>query len=278
MSTNKQFTFQIVIILAYLLLTACSPATIVPTQPFPTATSAPTAVPTATTTPVNTAVPTTSAPLQLSLNTGSLASAYTTETVAAVSANENAAYWEVLPEYNRFTLQDYPVSSNFVQPQIFIYPLGELGRVNAGAGKVVTDLQTLLEVPQEITTMPYLPLTGDMQMMHAHIQYLDFMNGKGLRYLTQYGNGISPINNASLIYTYQGITNDGRFYVAVVLPVHHPSLPADAQITGNEPPDFLSNYPGYRASVGKALNAQAASTFAPDLTQLDAMMSSIEVK
>ena len=87
-----------------------------------------------------------------------------------------------------------------------------------------------------------------------------------------------PINNYELIYTYQGLTSDGKYYVAAVLPVNHPSLPADGKVTGKEPPEFTSDFPTYLANVVKALNPQAANTFTPDLTQLDAMMSSLEIK
>ena len=80
------------------------------------------------------------------------------------------------------------------------------------------------------------------------------------------------------MYTYQGLSNDGKYYVAAVLPVNHPNLPADGTVTGNEPPEFISDYPVYLANVAKDLNSQAANTFTPDLTQLDAMMSSMEIK
>ena len=165
-----------------------------------------------------------------------------------------------------------------MMPQIFIYPVTELGEANEGAGQIVASLQTLLQSPHEIPNMPFLPLFNASQMMHAHVQYLDFKNGQGLRYLTEFDQGIIPINNHELIYTYQGLTSDGRYYVAAVLPANHPSLPADGTVSGNEPPEFTSDFPTYLANVVDVLNAQAANTFTPDLAQLDAMMSSLEVK
>jgi hypothetical protein len=90
--------------------------------------------------------------------------------------------------------------------------------------------------------------------MHVQVQYLDFKNGKGVRFLTWYSQGIMPVNNHELIYTYQGLTGDGTYYVAAVLPVNHPSLPADGKVTGNEPPEFTSNYTAYIASVVNTLN------------------------
>jgi hypothetical protein len=248
------------------LLFACAPAVTTTTLPEPTAA------------PEGTAVPTLDGSLHFSLDTGSMATSFQAETVAAVSDSDNAPYWELLPEYTRVTLQGYPITNHLMKPQIFIYPMKDLGNVNDGAGKIAALLQTLLQSPQEIPNMPLLPLFNASQVMHTQVQYLDFRNGEGLRYLTQFDQGLMPINNNELIYTYQGLTSDGKYYVAAVLPVNHPSLPADGKITGQEPPEFTSDFPAYLANMVKTLNPQAANTFIPDLTQLDDMMSSLEIK
>ncbi len=270
------------------MLSACTPTISTTMLPNPTSTSVPLAtieptatmppVATVTTIPEVTAVPTVAALPQLSMDTGSLATVIQTGTVPAVPASSNAAYWEILPEYILATLQGYPVYNSKIQPQLFIYPVQELVQVNEGAAKVVASLQTLLQSPQEIPNMPYLPLRNDQQVMHTQLQYLDFKNGQGLRYLTEFAQGIVPINNSTLLYTYQGLTSDGKYYVAAVLPVNHPSLPADENATDNIPLEFSSDYPGYLANVINNLNTAAADTYTPDLTQLDAMMSSIEIK
>jgi hypothetical protein len=284
MSAKPQFGSILLTLTALLagsiLLTACFPAASTTTLPSSTATSVPMATlePTATVAPATTAVPAPAGSPQLSLDTGNLATGFQTETVAAVPASDDAPYWEVLPEYTRVTLQGYPISSHLMQPQILIYPANELGKVNEGAGKVVSSLQSLLLSPQEVTPMPFLPLFNAMQVMHTQVQPLDFKSGLGLRYLTEFDQGMIPINNHELIYTYQGLTSDGKYYVAAVLPVTHPSLPADGEVTGKEPPEFTSDFPTYLADVVKTLNPQAAKTFTPDLTQMDALMSSLEIK
>ena len=64
--------------------------------------------------------------------------------------------------------------------------------------------------------------------MHVQVQYLDFKSGTGVRFLTQFNNGMAPVNNHDLIYTFQGLTSDGKYYIAAVLPVTHPDLPANS--------------------------------------------------
>jgi hypothetical protein len=276
MNTRMQSRFRqnllVVSLAGLILLSACGTAVTATTLPE----SLTTPVPVVTSEP--TAGPATDGSLQITLETGSMATDFQTETVAAVSAGDNAPTWEVLPEYTRVTLQGYPISNHLIKPQIFIYPMNELGQVNEGAGNIAATLQTLIQSPQEIATMPFLPLYNAQQVMHVQVQYLDFKNGQGMRFLTWYSQGIMPVNNYELIYTYQGLTSDGKYYVAAVLPVNHPSLPADGKVTGNEPPEFTSDYTAYIANVVKALNPEAANTFTPDLTQLDAMISTLEVK
>jgi hypothetical protein len=277
----RSITQMLIVLLAgLLLLSACFPAVPTTTLPSSTATSVPmaTSEPTATNTPAATGVPAPDGSHHRSLDTGSMATGFRTETVEAVPANGDAPDWEVLPEYTRVTLQGYPISSHLMQPQIFIYPANKLGKVNEGAGKMVALLQTLLKSPQEVTPMPFLPLFNAMQVMHTQVQFLDFQSGQGLRYLTEFDQGMVPINNYELIYSYQGMTSDGKYYVAAVLPVNHPSLPADGEVTGKEPQEFTKLFPTYLANVVKTLNLQAAKTFNPDLTQLDAMMSSLDIK
>jgi hypothetical protein len=272
MQSRSILQLLISLVTVSLIFSACVPAVPATVQPRSTETPAPMA------TLGPTAIPIPGGSLGLSLDTGSTATGFQAETVAAVSESTGAPYWEVLPEYTRVTLQGYPISNHLMKPQIFIYPVEALGKANEGAGKIAASLQTLLQSPQEITPMPFLPLFNAQQVIHAQVQYLDFKSGKGVRYLTEFDQGILPINNHELIYTYQGLTSDGKYYVAAVLPVNHSSLPADGTVTGKEPPEFTSDFPAYLANVVKTLNPQAANTFTPDLTQLDAMMSSLEIR
>jgi len=259
----------IALVTGAVLFTACTPIISTPTA---------TSEPIVTLESAATQVPFQDNPLNFSLDTGSIATAYQTETVAAVTDTENNPYWVVLPAYTKVTLQDYPISEHLMQPQIFVYPVNELAKINEGAGMIVNSLQTLLQSPKEIPNMPFMPLFNASQVMHVQVQYLDFKSGRGLRYVTEFDQAFVPINNNELIYTYQGLTSDGKYYVAAVLPVNHPDLPADGTVTGNEPPEFTSDFPAYIANTAKVLNLQAAITFTPDLTQLDAMMSSLEIK
>lgn len=72
--------------------------------------------------------------------------------------------------------------------------------------------------------------------------------------------------------------DDGEYYVAAILPIAHPSLPADSsEIPGGDPKALADTYDTYAADVTLQLAGYAASEFTPDLALLDAMIASLEV-
>jgi hypothetical protein len=201
----------------------------------------------------------------------------TSQVVAPVLASADVPWWAAIPQHMLLMLQGYPIKGHPMEPQLFVYPIQGLG-TNEAAVKVAEDLQALLQDRQVGDSMPYLPLYNAAQVIHAQVKYLDFENGQGVRFLTWYSQGIMPINSHGLLYTYQGLTSDGRYYVAAVLPVNLPALPADEQDPGNLSPDFSNNYLKYLADTVANLEQQADDAYTPDLRKLDAMVQSIEIK
>jgi hypothetical protein len=270
----KTLTFVIALICLSLLASACTTAT--PTAsgvPSSTATTGvePTTIPTQTPAPAEPTVP--SAVLDLN----GLAQAAATLVLPAVQPGVDTLGAVAMPQRTLLWLYGYPITAHVREPQIFIFSVEDLSMYEAAA-RAAQDLQTLLQSQQEGQTLPFLPLASDVQQMHAQVKFLNFKNGQGVRYLTQYSNGMSPINNQQLFYTFQGLTNDGKSYVAAVLPVSLTGLPSHPTDTANLPLEFTSDYPTYVTSMVNLLNLQAASGYVPDLEKLDALVQSIEVK
>jgi hypothetical protein len=63
-----------------------------------------------------------------------------------------------------------------------------------------------------------------------------------------------------------------------VLPVNLASLPADEKGNEQDQPKFMNDFLEYLDKVVGTLNQQPASAFTPDLSRLDTMMQSIEIK
>jgi hypothetical protein len=279
MNTNTRLLHLATIILTLtLLLSACNlPGN--PTTPLPTATlAAPTPISVPTSAPAPTSAGSAETPLPaVRVDVSSVAQSITSQTVEAVPSSTDRPWWETMPQHMILSLQGYPIAEHLLQPQIFVYPLADLA-MNEAAGNTAQSLQVLLQERQTEQVLPFLPLINAAQVLHTQVKYLDFKNGQGVRFLTQYDQGPLPVNNHELIYTYQGLTSDGKYYLAAVLPVNRPGLPADENVTGDLPADFIEDFPAYLAETVAMLDQQPPSAYTPDLSLLDAMIQSIEIK
>jgi len=214
----------------------------------------------------------------VSIDVNGVAQDFTSQVVAAVEPGSDNPWWGVLPQYMLVTLQGYPTPDHLLQTQIFVFPVEGLS-VNETANGVVESLRALLQSQQVGDSLPYLPLYNAAQVMHAQVSYLNFKNGRGVRYLTQFDQAPLPVNNYELHYTFQGLTSDGKYYVAAVLPVNLPSLPMDESVDLNNPPaNFVEDFPTYLSDTVNMLDDQPAGAFTPDLSALDTMITSLEIK
>jgi hypothetical protein len=246
------------------LLSACQPA-VITTSPHPTQ---PPALPTQ---PTNEVAP------GISLDYSAVSSSVTLDTVAARPGMAGGPYWEAAPQYRLLTLDGYLVANSLRKPQIFLYPTGDIASANKNMGIVSTDLQTLLQTKQTGMQLPFLPLLSETQGLHAQVQFMDFKSGNGVRFLTQLTQGMTVINNFELFYTFQGLTTDGKYYIAVILPVSNPELPADSTVGVGET-NPVDDYRTYLSNAITLLNGQPANAYSPDLNTLDALIQSIDIK
>ncbi len=191
----------------------------------------------------------------------------------AVPAEPDGPYWIGNPEFVQFKFGGYVLPKTFHEPRIEIYPTADFRKINKQAGLTIDDLQKYLKnrsMPAN-GKMPFLPIFNAAQALDVAVKNLNFQNGTGVRYLTQYDQGPMSINNNELFYTYQGLTKDGRYYVAAILPISNPILPADSRT--NPPSDYLK----YIASTTQKLESQSPSSYQPDLSSLDALIESLTV-
>jgi hypothetical protein len=133
--------------------------------------------------------------------------------------------------------------------------------------------------------MPFLPMWEAQQAFVSHVKYVNFRNGKGVFFLTQWNIETSQIANDGLEYAFQGITDDGRYYVYAEFSVSAPNLP-----NGNEPaviawnekeyllPRQSRKYQQYVRGVVAQLQALRDDQFQPKLQSLERLISSLDVQ
>jgi len=208
------------------------------------------------------------------------------ETVEAVPPSTDMPWWEIAPTYNKYLIQGYPLSYAFHKPTIYIYPVNEYIQMNQDVATLVGKLKTIVNSPGQLLPqeLPFLPTFNAAQVFHSNEQSLKFQNGTGIRFLTQYGQAPYPVNNNSLFYTFQGLTNDGAYYVSAVLPINAAFLSSDGNPDTPLPADGvpfdwenIENTSQHFDLVKQKLNATASNGFTPSLTNLDMLVQSIRI-
>jgi hypothetical protein len=191
------------------------------------------------------------------------------------------APWEIQPETIQSKFEGYAHSGAFTDPVILVYPVQDFSKLSDTAAQEIDKLRNLLATRPATAPadgMPFLPIWNAAQMMSTKIDYLDFANGSGVRYLTQYGQAAAPINNTYLFYTFQGLTADGKYAVSAILPVANPILPPDPSIIpGNDYEKFNNEFATYLADIENKLAAQPDDSFQPHLGLLDDMIKTIKI-
>ncbi len=179
------------------------------------------------------------------------------------------------PEHIRFTFDDQAPSSDFDprQPQLLIYPAKAYVNIAPAASVQMGLLQSILterKAPQR-GSLPLLPLSLETETLHAQVRLIDFEGGSGLRYIANYGQA------SDLFYTYQGLSSDGEYYIALFYPVSTDALPPtpipDVSATESAATDMVTSSPTVAAAT--QLDRLAGDDFLPNLAWLDALVSSL---
>ena len=84
-------------------------------------------------------------------------------------------------------------------------------------------------------TLPNVPFFNAEHIIAASIQLIKSQNGSGVRELTQYDQYPAPINNHELFYHFEGLTNDGKYYLIAILPITAPVLAEDEKTESSVP-------------------------------------------
>jgi hypothetical protein len=258
------------------------PATAAPTQPAAQAITSSPAATQASTAPTPSLAPKTAGNtyegVTLTIPSG-LASDVRADISAPIQPQPDSISISARSAMLELTLNGYPApAAAFHTAQIRVFSVQDYSQANAEAKTQIATLKDLLaNKPTDTDKAPFVPLFNAAQVFHTTLKYIDFQNGSGVRFLTQYDQGITPINNQELFYTFQGITSDGAYYVSVVLPVANSSLPTDGTLSSAEMDTIAKDFITYLTTTVQKLNSEPSVNFKPDLDSLDSMIASLNV-
>lgn len=180
-----------------------------------------------------------------------------------------------MPEHVRFDFTNYPLEGN---SEILVFKASEY----AAYGNLQEVVTALLAGQDANAPFPEALVNADF---YAHAQPIRFQNGHGVRYLEQTLTAVAPVNNRELFYYYQGITDDGAYFVSARLHTSAPFLVADEQKDSPTPPDGVPfgweqsdfDFASYLQSISQKLNEAPEESFTPSLATLDRLIESLTI-
>lgn len=202
------------------------------------------------------------------------------------------------PNHIAFTLE---VKNKLIEPEatIKIMPIAEYRRMYAisktytetfddeleNLRKVIKDNQFRDRKRLKQGEIPFMPFYDAEQRFLAKVNHLPFQSGKGIAFITQYTVEPSMINNEELRYFYEGITNDGKYYILAELPVSVSFLPSssDGEYEGYKlccpsNKDSINEYEKYISKVAKRLEHLPQNEFEPNLDEFEKIISTLKVE
>jgi hypothetical protein len=212
-----------------------------------------------------------------------LGSGYECETVPESSSSDIPMDIFVYPAHTELTIQNYPLTNTQFPPQVIIYPVKRFSELLPDVvPRRISDLEMFISSGTWSSgDLPFLPPLPMVQTFFSHETVLSFNGGQGVRFITDYDESSLPISNRTIFYTFQGLTDDGMYWVAVTLPISSPILPEDADFhtlpEGYTIESWLQNYSSYVSNLNDALEAQAPASFFPTINSLDNLVRSITI-
>jgi hypothetical protein len=130
---------------------------------------------------------------------------------------------------------------------------------------------------------PVFPVIGEQHLVKAKFEAVPFGDGDGMAFVTQFSSGEVILTNQGLVWVFQGITGDGRYYVYAQFPTSISILPDRARSDDEFPRTSWSGGPTvafekYARSIVRQLNDSNNDAFNPSLDNLKGMLGSLEIK
>ncbi len=160
-------------------------------------------------------------------------------------------------------------------------------------GKAVGQLKKLLEErPRNFGQFDDLfdfPYNNAGWAFKARVKYLDFEKTAGVFFITQYSQDVtpSPANNEELTANFQGLTKDGKYYIAARFAISHTSLPRgidfvdkrlqEAALKASNVEEIHKRVKIYLKSEKAKIDELVNDTFTPKISSLEQFIASISM-
>jgi heat shock protein HslJ len=153
---------------------------------------------------------------------------------------------------------------------------------NPAVSMALEHLQAILaEQPSPVPPfgMPVLPFeeVNGVNDLAVQGEYLDLAAASGVRFVGRFAQDASPVTNNGLRAIFQGFSQDGKHLIAFFYPVSTTALPNPEEVSAEEQERVMSDYEGYLRETVDMLNALGEEQWDPNLSTLDALLSSLSL-
>ncbi len=202
--------------------------------------------------------------------------------------SSDLAWWQKNPGYAQINFTDsFAIRGKTNQAVINLYDAMAYVEMAPAAFESIHRLDNYLYGGQTISNLdqvPNVPFYNSNLLFAANIKKLDFQNGSGIRFLTQYAQSPVPANNSDLFYNFIGVSADGNEFIIIILPVTSPYLSETSDGNASVPnggivypylTDPSADLAAYYSAVTDLLNTQSPENFTPGLGEIDTMIQSL---
>lgn len=150
----------------------------------------------------------------------------------------------------------------------------EVGARVAALEALLTDRPDLAEsTAAGADALPFLPAIDAAQVLRAAPVYVDAPGVSGIAYLTGYAQDLFPFTSDSIWYTFQGLSTDGQWYVAVLAMLDTDLLPE--QVNDRQVRRATRDWDAYLARTVRKLEGAEPGAFTPTLSAVDGLVQSL---
>ena len=202
----------------------------------------------------------------------------------------------VAPAHVRFT---FDLGSEHNKAELSVYPLAEFPTVYAVNSEMVDSIRDQIKILKLVLKnqsyrdadgdIPHLPYRDASDTFFVKVRRLDFSGGKGIVSVTHWTHGVDLVSNRNLLYRFEGITDDGKYYVTAETPVSVTFLPNGSveefegftwQMiieAGQGNPSSKKRYDAYIESITNRLEKLGPNDFQPHLEKFESIIKSLKV-
>lgn len=161
---------------------------------------------------------------------------------------------------------------------ISVFSLKDYADLAPVADEEVNALLDMLDsqtFPEGLEEPPNVPIVTTARPFQAAPEFINFQNGRGVRYVTTYAQNTIVVIGYTPIYEFMGVTNDGQWLVTAKVPITTGLFPT---MTPDEVPYTDETYLDYLRDVEARIDNANNYDFHPRLPVLDSMIESLLVE